>query len=207
MLAAFQPWQPAFGSFLGLIAIFVAAAMGFRFNRRRDEYLRENEIQSVAAALYAEILTLRKYAARMANHVAARYEDHGLGRRRGEPFDAHFFEMVPMPNAAIYTGLSSEIGKLPANLLLGVVQFYSYYEETRYWLPRLEEKEERGFSYGVLHVLRPALNAVEGIQPTLDAIEALAGISPPAVTPDLKRAKNVANWEEEQWAEIREQTD
>jgi hypothetical protein len=205
MLSAFQPWQPAIGSFLGLIAIFIAAAIGFRLNRRRDEYLRQNEVRSVAAALYAEILTLRNYAANMANLVAARYEDHGLGRRREEPFNAHFFEMVPMPGAPIYSGLSSEIGKLPANLLLGIVQFHSYYEEARYWLPRLEEKEDRGFSYGVLHVLHPSLKAVEGIQATLEAIEALAGISPPAVVPDLKRAKNVATWEEEQWAEIREQ--
>jgi hypothetical protein len=200
-----QSLQPAIGSFLGLVAIFIAALVGFRFNRRRDAYLRRDEVRSIATALYAEIVMLRTYAAKMANLVAARYEDHGLGRRREEPFDAHFFEMVPMPGAPIYAGLSSQIGKLPANLLLGIVQFHASYEEARYWLPRLEEKEDRGFSYGVLYVLHPALKAVEGIQPTLESIEALASISPPAELPELKRAKNVASWEEEQWAEIREQ--
>jgi hypothetical protein len=179
--------------------------VGFRFNLRRDKYLRQEEVRSIATALYAEILMLRTYAAKMANHVAARYEDHGLGRRRGEPFDIHFFEMVPMPAAPIYAGLSSQIGKLPANLLLGIVQFHSHYEDARYWLPRLEEKEGRGFSYGVLYVLEPALRAVEGIQQTLEGIEALARISPPAAVPELKRAKSVASWEEEQWAEIRAQ--
>jgi hypothetical protein len=200
-----QSLQPAIGSFLGLVAIFIAALVGFRFNRRRDAYLRRDEVRSIATALYAEIVMLRTYAAKMANLVAARYEDHGLGRRREEPFDAHFFEMVPMPGAPIYAGLSSQIGKLPANLLLGIVQFHASYEEARYWLPRLEEKEDRGFSYGALYVLHPALKAVEGIQPTLESIEALASISPPAELPELKRAKNVASWEEEQWAEIREQ--
>jgi len=200
-----QPWQTAVGSFLGLVAIFIAASLGFRSNRKRDEYLRQLEVRSIATALYAEIVMLRTYTAKMANLVARRYEDHGLGRHRDEPFDAHFFEMVPMPGAPIYAGLSPQIGKLPADLLLGVVQFHASYEEARYWLPRLEEKEDRGFSYGVLWVLHPALKAVEGIQPTLAAIESLAAISPPAEVPDLERAKSVASWEEEQWAEIREQ--
>jgi hypothetical protein len=68
----------------------------------------------------------------------------------------------------------------------------------------LEEKEERPHQYGVLYVLHPALKAVEGIQTTLRVIEDLAGISPAIEVPDLKRAKTVADWEEEQWAEIRE---
>lgn len=204
MLENIQPWQSALGSLLGIFAIFIAASVGFQSNRKRDRYLRQEEINSVATALYAEIIVLRTYAAKMANLVAARYEDHGLGRRAGEPFDSHFFEMVPMPAAPIYSGLHSEIGKLPAPLLLGIVQFHAAYDEARYWLPRLEEDEDRGFSYGVLWVLSPALRAVEGIQSTLQSIELLAGISPSADMPDLKRAKSVASWEEEQWAEIRE---
>lgn len=204
-MTTIQSWQPAIGSFLGLLAIFVAALVGFRFNRRRDQYLRDEEVRSIATALYAEIVVLRTYAAKMANRVAAQYEKHGFGSFGGEPFDAYFFEMVPMPGAPIYAALSSQIGKLPASLLLGIVQFHAFYEEARYWLPRLEETEDRGFSYGVLWVLHPALNAVEGIQATLDAIERLAGISPSAELPDLAPAKYVTDFEDERWAEIREQ--
>jgi hypothetical protein len=191
-----QTWQPALGSFLSLVAIFVAAFVGFRLNARRDERLRHQEVKSIAAAIYAEVVMLRKYAAKMANSVAARYENQG-------PFDAYFFEGVPMPAAPIYAALSSEVGKLPAGLLLGVVQFHSAYEDARYWLPRLEDNEARGFSYSVLSVLHPALTAVGGIQPTLEAIEALVDISPPAEKPDIARAEKIADWEEETWAEIR----
>jgi len=51
--------------------------------------------------------------------------------------------------------------------------------------------------------LHPALTAVGGIQPTLEAIEALVDISPPAEKPDIARAEKIADWEEETWAEIR----
>jgi hypothetical protein len=191
-----QTWQPAIGSFVGFITIFVAAFVGFRFNARRDERLRQQEVNSIATAIYAEVVMLRKYAAKMANLVAGRYERQG-------PFDPYFFEGVPMPAAPIYAALSSDVGKLPAGILLGVVQFHSAYEDARYWLPRLEDDEARGFSYSVLSVLHPALTAVEGIQPTLEAIEALVDISPPAEKPDIARAKKIADWEEETWAEIR----
>lgn len=200
-----QPWQSAIGSFVGLVAIFIAAIVGFRLNRRRDEYLRQQEVRSIATALYAEIAVLQSCAARMANLVAARYERHGFGSYDGEPFDAHFFEMVPMPEAPIYAGLSPQIGKLPANVLLGIVEFHASYQEARYWLPLLEEKEERGFSYGVLHVLHPALRAVEGVESTLNEIEALAGISPKSPLPEMTRAKSVAELEEQRWEEVRGQ--
>jgi hypothetical protein len=199
-----QTWQPAIGSFLGLVTIFIAASVGFRFNRKRDEYLRQEEMRSIAAALYAEVITLRIHASKMANFVAKRFLNHGLGRR-DEKFDSFFFEMIPMPPAPIYAGLSSQIGKLPAEVLLGIVQFHAAYEDARYWLPRLEENADRGFSYSVLSVLRPALKAVEGVQATLEAIETLANISPQADAPDLNSAKEVAAWEEEMWAKSREQ--
>ena len=200
-----QTWQPVIGYLAGIVTVLIAATIGFRLNRRRDEYLRSQDIKSIAAALYAEIVTLRVHAAKMANLVAARYEDHGVGRFRGEPFDSHFFEMVPMPTAPIYSGLLAQIGKLPAEVLLGIVQFHAAYEDARYWLPRLEEKDDRPYQYGVLYVLRPAMNAIVRIQPTLNTIEGLVGVSRPIEMPDLKRAKMVTDWEEEQWAEIREE--
>ncbi|GAA4749938.1 hypothetical protein GCM10023264_15500 [Sphingomonas daechungensis] len=203
-MTALQNWQPAIGSFLALIAIFIAASVGFWFNRKRDADLRKDEAKSIAAALYAEAVTLQRVTARMANLVARRHQGKGLGRRR-DGFDAHFFELVPMPPASIFAGLSAQIGKLPASILLGMAEFHSTYEEARYWLPRLEDKEERGFSYSVLAVLRPALTAVEGVQSTLAEIEAFAGISPASKLPDLREAKDVFQWEEEWWTEARQQ--
>lgn len=188
-MSVVEYWQPAVTSILGLVAIFIAALLGFRFNRKRDEYLRNEEVRSIATALYAEIVVLRTYAAKMANRVARKYENQSFGRPDEEAFDSYFFEQVPMPEARIYAELSSQIGKLPAEILLGLVQFHSSYEEARYWLPRLEEKEDRGFSYGVLSVLHPALNAVENVDASLRLIEKLAGIYTPAKRPDLKSAK------------------
>lgn len=199
-MAQLQTWQPAIGSFLGLLAIFVAAAVGFRLNLKRDEHLRQQEVKSIAAALYAEVLTLQRQTARMANLVAKRYMDAGLGHRRGE-FDRDFFELVPMPSAPVFGSLMGQIGKLPSGILLEIMNFHASYEEARYWLPRLEELPDRGFSYSVLSVLRPALRAIEGLQPALKQIEDLADISPAAVLPDIKAAKDAFEWEEDLWRE------
>lgn len=198
-LGSIKEWQSAIGSFLGLVAIFLAATLAYRSNRRRDEYLRLQEIKSIAAALYAEIVGLRLSVARVANMVARRYADHGIGRVRGKAFDKHFFENAPLPPAPIYAGLSAQIGKLPANILLGIVQFQSAYESARYWLPKLQDDDERPYDYSVLHVLNPALKAVTDVQATLREIEQLAGIPLPADMPDIKAAKDIAEFENERF--------
>jgi hypothetical protein len=202
--ADLQPWQSAIGSFLGLIAIFIAASLGFRFNGKRDAYLRQEEARSIAAALYAEAVMLQRLTARMANLVARRHLDSGLGRRH-EGFDSHFFELVPMPPAPIFAGLSSQIGKLPSEILLGLVQFHAAYEDAKYWLPQLEDRTDRPFSYSVLSVLRPALTAVEGVQTTLQEIEQFARIPQHSELPDLKSARDAFEWEEEWWQDAREE--
>lgn len=206
-MSSLESWQPAVTSMLGLVAIFIAALLGFWFNRRRDAYLRNEEVRSIATALYAEVVVLRIYTAKMSNRVAKAYENQGLGRHGAEPFNAHFFEQVPMPEARIYAELSSQIGKLPAEILLGLVEFHSSYEEARYWLPRLEEREDRGFSYGVLWVLHPALNAIEKVDASLRSIEKLADICPPVERPDVKSARSVVDWEEELWEQSHRESD
>lgn len=204
-MSELQYWQPAIVSIFGVFTVVVAAVVAFWLNIRRDRMLRTQEARAVAAAMYSEILNLRNYASKMAVRVATRYEDHGFGRHRGEAFDIHFLEQVPMPETMIYKSLGPDLGKLPPDILLGIVQFYAAYEEAKYWLPRLQEDSARGFSYGVLWVLKPALRAIEGVQPTLGAVESYAEISPPSALPEVSKARDVADWEEEQWAEIRTQ--
>jgi hypothetical protein len=87
------------------------------------------------------------------------------------------------------------------------VQFHSAYEEARYWLPHLEDRPDRGFSYSVLSVLRPALDAVEGVQEALAQIEDLATISPRADLPDVKDARDAVELEEEWWEDARHDAD
>ena len=55
-----KTWQTAIGSIFGFGALMVAALWNFHLNRRRDTALRREEIHSVAAAIYGEILLLRK---------------------------------------------------------------------------------------------------------------------------------------------------
>ena len=158
---------------------------------------------AVASALYSEIVMLRQFVAKMAASVAKRHNDHGLGRFRGEPFTKHFFEMVPLPEPLLYKELADKIGTLPSDILLSVVNFYSSYSESKLWLPRLENDEERGFDYGVLWVLEPAIAAIDNIGPTLRKIEEMAAIIDCTSDPDTKLAKSVVEWEKEQWEQHR----
>jgi hypothetical protein len=63
-------WQGGIGSLLGFLALIVGALWNFRLNRRRDAALRAEEVVSVAAALYGEIVLLRIEAAGLARAVA-----------------------------------------------------------------------------------------------------------------------------------------
>jgi hypothetical protein len=205
--AELKSWQTVIGSVLGFSALIVAALWNFRLNRRRDDLIRNEEIIAIASALYGEIVMLRGDVAKMANGVAKRYEDNGLGRFRGEePFDAHFREAFPLRDPLLYPALAAKVGMLPANLLLPIVQFYSAYTEASLWFPRLEDVPERGFSYGVLWVLHPAREAVVNVAPCLREIERLARIDP-SIEPDFEIAGRVIESEEEEWEEIRAMQD
>lgn len=179
-------WQGAIGSVLGFVALIAAALFNFRLNRKRDERLRNEEIVSIACALYGEIVILRQSVARMANAVGYRYIRHGF--HGDQPIDKHFIEQFAIPKPKLYLALASKVGMLQSQLTLEVVQFYARLEEAETWLPRLQEDDERPYSYGVKYVLDPAIDAVIGVTPALRIIENMAGIMDEAGLPDLKKA-------------------
>src|SRR5688572_21201123 len=83
--------QTAIGSFFGFVALMTGALWNFHLNRKRDEALRKDERVSVAAALYGEILLLRKAAAHLALVIANVYMRQGISRSAIK-FDENFLE-------------------------------------------------------------------------------------------------------------------
>ena len=186
-------WQGAIGSVLGFVALICGALFNFRLNRRRDERLRNEEIVAVACALYGEIVILRQSVARMANAVGSRYIRHGF--HSGEAIDRHFVDQFALPKPKLYPALASKVGMLQSQLALEVVRFYARVEDAVAWLPRLQEDEERPYSYGVNSVLAPAIDAVIGVAPALRIIEDMAGIAEQAGPPELKKALEAQEYE------------
>jgi hypothetical protein len=87
-------WQGGIGSLLGFLALIVGALWNFRLNRRRDAALRSEEVVSVAAALYGEIVLLRIEAAELSRAVANVAISIGT---RPDPifkFDTHFIARI-----------------------------------------------------------------------------------------------------------------
>jgi hypothetical protein len=136
----------------------------------------------------------------MANAVAQRYEDNGTRNTGGnDPFDRHFVEGIAIPPLRLYPSLAAKVGMLPSQIALEIVRFYARVEEAQTWLPRLQNDEERRFSYGVLYVLDPAIDAIKDVLPALTAIEDLAGIEERAGTPNIERAVSAQDFEREGW--------
>lgn len=186
-------WQGAIGSVLGFVALISGALFNFRLNRKRDERLRNEEIVSITCALYGEIVILRQSVARMANAVGYRYMRRGF--HGDQPIDQHFVEQFAIPKPKLYLALASKVGMLQSQLALEVVQFYARVEEAETWLPRLQEDDERPYSYGVKYVLDPAIDAVIGVTPALRIIENMADIVDEAGMPDLKSALDAQEFE------------
>ena len=195
-------WQGAIGSLLGFAALIVGALFNFRLNRKRDERLRSEEMVAIASALYTEVVLMRQSVARAANAVAAAYFRHGF--RGGEPFDKHFVDQFALPEIKLFPSLSNKVGLLPSSLAIEIVRFYSRLEEVRTWLPRLADDDTRPYSYNVLYVLDPAIDAVVQVAPALALIEKLAGIAHRAGMPDLKDALSAREHEQDQLEALRD---
>ena len=87
-------WQPRFaqfppvigallGPFLGLMAILLGALYNAKLNRDRDDWLREQEAQSLAAALHAEMLA----SLMILEHMLDTVKNHGRKGGGGLPDD------------------------------------------------------------------------------------------------------------------------
>jgi hypothetical protein len=193
-----KAWQGAIGAVFGFIALVTGALVNFRLTRRRDDLVRKEEALSVAAALYSEIVLLRKEAARLATAVARVYLD---GRIQKEPifqFDIHFFEEYTLSDPNLYEALAPRLGLLATDLVLAITEFHNNIQQARIWLPRLAENADRKYTYGPLYVLSPASNAVRNIVPALRRIEAMAGIAVPAPEKlEMRIVETVIEMEEE----------
>lgn len=196
-----KTWQTALGSALGFIALTFGALWNFRLNRKRDFLLRSEEIVSICCAIYGEIVILRRELADLAKGVSQRYLENGMGRRDGEPFDKYFFEMYTLSDPIIYPALAKNLGIIPPNLVISISEFYASFSETKYWLPKLEEDPNRGYSYNVLWVLKPAIEGIEKIEPTLRSIEQMANIENIASDPPIGDTKSVIDIEQQWWEE------
>jgi hypothetical protein len=172
-------WQGGIGSLLGLVALMLGALFNFHLNRKRDAILRTEEALSVAAALYGEIVLLRKQAAKLACAVAAVEINQTL------KLDTHFVEAQKLSEPTLYKALAPKIGLLSPDLVLAITEFHKNFQEARSWLPLLVENKERGYGYFSLSVLEPARDAVINIVPALREIERIASIPKPAEDPDL----------------------
>ena len=79
LYAEAKQWQTGIGALLGFLALMGAALFNFYLNRRRDARLQREEMVSVAAALYGEILLLRKELALLAS-AARQVEENPMFR-------------------------------------------------------------------------------------------------------------------------------
>jgi len=170
----------------------LAAVGALLSNRWRDSLQRSDEMRSVAAVLYGEVLLLRDELGLTARIVARlRVDGADISRRIAEDY---------MPTEpVIYPAVASRIGLLPPQWVLAITAFHQRYETVRRYLPLIVETEIDSYirsgqvvplpertrlPYGVTAVLAPAQEAVHEIKPTLRAIEDLLGVVR-AADPDL----------------------
>jgi hypothetical protein len=195
VLEDLKSWQGGIGSLLGLLAILIGALYNFHLNRKRDEKIRSDEANSVAAALYGEILLLRIELAQVACAVSYTFVNFGTGKSQ-KNFDSDFLEANTISDPILYMALAPKFGLLDTSLLIPIAKFYSNLQQAKKWLPLLVDKEDRGFSYGPLYVLVPVRDAVEKIESTLMTIERKLSIKPSDKTIDLGLTSEVIQMED-----------
>jgi hypothetical protein len=189
-------WQTGIGSLLGFVALGAGALINYHLSRRRDKHVRSEEISSVALALYGEVLLLRISAARLARFVGATYLRNGASQTESS-FDKYFQEMVEIPEPRIFPALAPKIGMLPPLIALEIVKFYARIDEAKAWLPRMQDDPDRKYSYSIIQVIEPAVNAVRFVAPALQEIEKLTGLTPASLDLDLKDAMSAWDIEQE----------
>ncbi len=186
------------GFVFAVVALLIGASYNFWLNRRRDVQLRQDEARAIAAALYGEILLLRRELGHVAKITSSAHMNEGWDGP-GVKFDKHFLERMPLSQPTLYNALAPKLGLLDSTLLLSIVEFYSNLSEVRQWLPRLVRDEERGYEYSSLVVLDPATSAIYGVKPALRRIESELGIREIAPDPDIGSARAVIADENERF--------
>ncbi len=192
-----KSWQSGIGSVLGFGALMVAALWNFHLNRRRDARLREEEALSIAAALYGEIVLLRKEVASLARALALAHVNQGTQRYPGLTIDKHLVEAHKLSEPQLYNALAAKVGLLSPDLVVEIIEFHQNCQEAQMWFPLLIDDKEREYRYVSSAVLTPARNAVKNISPALRKMEAMLSVSKPAEDPDLGQTELVIEMEDE----------
>jgi hypothetical protein len=198
--AELKGWQSGIAALLGFGALLVGALWNFRLTRRRDAALRREEAASIAAALYGEILLLRAEAASLARVVATAHIAMGNERDPIVKIDAYLVAAHQLRPPVLYIALAPRLGSLPADMIIGITSFYGDLQDARHWFPLLVDSPGRGYGHSVVYVLKPLLDAVYDIRPTLRAIEKLAKIERLADDPGVGDAEKVVAIENEMYA-------
>lgn len=177
----FKEWQTGIGALFGFIALMFAALWNFRLNRLRDVALRRDEMLSVSAALYGEILLLQGEMARVIRIVTE-------ANMRGGKYGKSFAEDYGPPEPTLYPALGHKLGLLPADLVIAITSFHASYEKAKKSLQLISRMDEIRFH--VLTFLEPAVESIDGIAPALRKIENLADL-PEAKQPDVGHGPDV----------------
>lgn len=194
-----KAWQGAIGSLFGFMALMAAALWNFRLNRKRDAALRADEALSVAAALYGEIMLLRKEAAQIATTVAKMAMRETRYGSSSYKIDSHFLEAYKLSEPMFYKTLAPQIGLLSADLVIAITEFHRNFQEVKISLPLLVENSDRGYDYSWSSVLIPARDAVKNIIPASRKIEQLTSISTPMKDLELREVEEVIEFEQIQY--------
>lgn len=193
--AEVKSWQPLIGAASGFMALMIAALWNFHLNRRRDAHLRSEEVKSVAAALYGEIILLRGELARLAKTVATIALAQGTSPSSTRKFDKYFLEQNTLPEAHLYKALADKIGMLSPDLVLSITRFHQSFHTAKTSLPLLVPDPERHFTYSASYVLIPACEGVNQIAPALRSMEQMLGVPTAAATPDTGLAEDLLEME------------
>lgn len=180
-------WQSGIGTLVGFLALSRGATINFRLNRKRDLAIRVEEANSVAAALYGEILLLRREVAQVARHLTALEKRYGTCASPGEkyPVDAHWIEAHSISEPFLYRALAPKIGLLEADLVIALAEFHKNVQEVRTALHLLDRKPDRGYNYSPLIVLEPARDAVLNVLPAMERIRERISLEKPPDIVDL----------------------
>jgi hypothetical protein len=181
-----KSWQTVIGAVFGFIALMLGALYNFHLNRKRDAALRKEEMLSVAAALYGEIISLRNEIAFAGKIFARTVIEQGVLWWR---IDEDFLASNALPEPTFYKVLADKIGLLDSDLILRIIAFHGAYSEVRKNFPLLLRNNET-YKHSPLSVLLPTQHAVTDILPALRKIENMASIVEPAKVIDMEEMES-----------------
>ena len=188
--AEIKDWQTGLGALIGLGSLAIVAWYNFHLNRKRDCELRRSEVQSIAAAIYSEIVLLRGQLALLARVVANYYtSDRELVDLRVDVYRPR--------DPVIFLSLSDKLGQLDPDLVIGISKFFSNLEEATRGL-EVVATEREGPRFSCLIVLRSSVSGVQEVRPVLVKIQHMLGM-PEVEDPDIGYAEQVIEIEDERF--------